>query len=847
MVSEKPEPPPQVQEIPDIPRIQEELVEDNLEEPQPLPVEESDALIPSHPQQSELSIIAEGDESAECSRTSIRLTSIKNPDVVPATHPTQETSTVGIKVSKVPGSSTGNASQNASVSSSVDSFHSASLDPPEVVQQQPSIAHEGDTPAPLIPPHSNTPDISNHTATRQLRSKRHPENVTAPLPEIPPWKPPTERSNDAVTEPLPLLAPVLPINPSPPPPQALDVPLRDPAPPSPKGLIRKASASLFPILPAPLPLRKSMRAAREPSTGMAMGNATPGAGLGGKRSSWLIKAREAKAMEDTGKRMSALGDGLSAASGVAPSAMITSAAPGTSGTLKRKSGDLFGAPVTVENDENERRHKAARLLDGDVVSTMSKIRGITKGKEKQQDDRMGVIPRPQPSPQLSVDTQPPPQSQNSRPVEQLTGEQEGILERLKKTVEGLGARVGKSMGKSLGGVAAASLLAEARAAAEARVAERELGGTPVEPTKIASADEPRTVVHPAVARTSDRSRLSLSDLSVTNEKRVGNSKEVSGIIQAPTLTRAQPSIANIAIAGNESTSTTPPNSPPHRVASFTLPQKPVFNKPSPVFVPPPKAPPSTTTSKDFSFKLPPSSTFALPAPPSSSQPRPPVALSAQSTIESIASNALFDGHEDVPAWMPTTQDTEYSVVYGSQPAPLESQYQHLNELDDDDSWPLDEKLSPGSMWTFGGANKDDSLTWSSVPSQKAETGPLEATQYTAAEMCTQPPHQEIPGAFASNPDQSYEDEYLGLDESELEEMAIEAGLSTVSLVEVRSTLWLLHYVVLSVVYFSSPRLCHEARASFRWHHHPRQMLGSLVRLESRLAASWARARRQRQK
>ncbi len=57
-------------------------------------------------------------------------------------------------------------------------------------------------------------------------------------------------------------------------------------------------------------------------------------------------------------------------------------------------------------------------------------------------------------------------------TEPLVGDgSEGMINKLKKTVEGFSARAGKSMGKSLGG-AAATALAEARAAAEARIAER---------------------------------------------------------------------------------------------------------------------------------------------------------------------------------------------------------------------------------------------------------------------------------------------------------------------------------------------------------------------------------------
>jgi hypothetical protein len=171
-------------------------------------------------------------------------------------------------------------------------------------------------------------------------------------------------------------------------------------------------------------------------------------------------------------------------------------------------------------------------------------------------------------------------------------------------------------------------------------------------------------------------------------------------------------------------------------------------------------------------------------PPFELPPRQPAALSAQSTFESVASDAVFDGHENMPAWMPSTQDTEYSTVYESQPVVLENQYQQLD--DDDDSWPLDEKLPPGTVWPFVGDARDDSLTWSDVPSPGPDGDAPSELPMAETFMQSYPPpsNHVIPGTSGTNPDQSYEEEYLGLDESELEEMAVEQGLSTVSLVEV---------------------------------------------------------------
>lgn len=88
----------------------------------------------------------------------------------------------------------------------------------------------------------------------------------------------------------------------------LAVPLRDVPGPS---LKRKPSVTQFSGLPAPSPLRKSMRMSHEP-TGPSLVH-TPGAGLG-KRTSWLSKAKEAKALEMTGpgRRIGSRGDSTAA-------------------------------------------------------------------------------------------------------------------------------------------------------------------------------------------------------------------------------------------------------------------------------------------------------------------------------------------------------------------------------------------------------------------------------------------------------------------------------------------------------------------------------------------------------
>jgi hypothetical protein len=753
------------------------------------------SLAPSLCEPKELSVIVEDEEPAECSRMSMRLGSQELVAVGASSHLTQASTPHQDKkatstADESPEIDKRISTQNGSVSSSADSFHSVELDSPRAPQYSPTPPHEKDTPALPNPALPNPDSATNRSSDTQSASQplliRRPENLTAPLPEIPPWKPPANRSNEAVTEPLP---PLPPADPSPPP-TTLSIPVREPS--SPKTLTHKASAgSLFPTLPGPLPPRKSTRMPREPSTG-PVGSATPGAALGGKRSSWLIKAREAKAMEDTGKGMNALGVGIG---GVTGTSAVTTVHQ-VPGALKRKSGDLFAGPTNAGEGESERRPKVARSFDADIARTTSKVKDVMKGNENEQNHPMRMGTQHQRSPQFSFPVFPQPQDPSPGAEEQLTPAsemQDRILDRLKKTVEGLGARVGKSMGKSLGGTAAATLLAEARAAAEARVVERELAFAPAD---LPLRDEGRPAMLPPTTRSPDHSRLSVSDLSMPNEKKLDTNKEFPKLFQAPAPSRAHTPAARVGHTSNVSTSTTPPDSPPPNRPVFTLPPIPVFNKLPPVFVPPPKVPRPASPGGEVSskppstFSLPPATAAALTVQPTFVvQPRQLAALSAQSTFESVASEAVFDGCEDMPAWMPTTQDTEYSTVYDSQPVVLENQYQQLD--DDDDSWPLDEKLPPGTVWPFVGDARDDSLTWSDVPSPgpdgdaPSEPPMVEALAQPYTQPYLPPSNHVVLGANGTNPDQSYEEEYLGLDESELEEMAVEQGLSTVSLVEVR--------------------------------------------------------------
>lgn len=534
-------------------------------------------------------------------------------------------------------------------------------------------------------------------------------------------------------------------------------------------------APSFPTLPEPMPPRKP----RDPSLNMVMqGAATPGA-VHGKRTSYLMKVREVNAFEGTSKKSQAPATSLSS----------NAATPAPRG-IKRKSSDMLTNDQAVLDQENgERLPKAAKIVDGELASRKSKNIQVEKVQE--------IAPNPSAPAEEEMTTH----IDNSA--------QEGVLDRLKKTVEDFGVRASKTMSKSFGGGAVAAL-AEARAAAEARVAERDrredemtlaigapsaearLSTESTEQTQLAKQKQPEPVVAPP--RQSD-GRLSISDLFPTE----GRIKEKHKIPEKPfqfkpnPLTLAQESKASS--TARESTSTTPPNSPPVHIDSVQLVAPPVFNKPPPVFAlpvattrqpfsPVSKAKPFSPAHKVFNPPPPPphfSSNIQSSIYPSlRSSPTPSFkgktaqALTAQSTLESVTSDRIFDDDDDVPAWMPSTQETDYTSGYTqSQPHP------DTQICDEDDSWPIDEKLAAGVQWTYG--SKEDSMTWSTLPSQstRGDTGPVTRTSPLREQKSDWA--RPVPGAFYVETDNMAEGEgNLLSKDPELEQVVLNASKTTIT-------------------------------------------------------------------
>jgi hypothetical protein len=655
----------------------------------PLPVSERDA---------ELSVIAEGDESPERSRTNI-LPSCP----VTSDHDGLPVETEGQAYAfkeDLPAERFDEHHEAVDsdhdlqgdimpdgqhlTSSSVNTFHSIPLDSPQ--QARPSAPRAG--------------------------------NHTQPLPSMPAVSSPVTHERDALTAPLP----VIPVSNSASALTTMFVPLNDSPP---RTQAHKSSTPGFPTLPAPSPLRKSMRVPQEAAAVSVIPSTTPAPAPAplGKRTSWLMKAREAKAMEGAATRSSALGNMTTAA---VPSNM---AAPCMSTAVKRKSGEMLGV-LSYAPDKNgdQRKSKVAKSTEADIAPLISK----EKGK---------AIERVPPAVKAKLAHTVAPthnvQSHDMDVDEQLVplNDADGFIGQFKRTVEGLGARASKSMGKSLGGAAAAAALAEARAAAEARVAERNKvngkvndPGAPSEANVSPARQLSATLTPPQHDRSSVPTsqteetgrRLSLSDLVPDTEK-FRESRPAMKTTQVP-YSHIQTN------KGDESISTTPPNSPPsQRRSSLVKPAGPVFNK-QPVFMPPTSKQTSTASErpKDFVFNLP-MSKFALPASMSLGVParltsppsglRPPLQggsqVSAQSSQASLFSDTAFDQDSEVPAWMPSTQDTSYNV--DSQPRDAK-----LTALDDDDdSWPLEEKLAAAEQgwrpFDFNNVDKED--TWSSLPTE----------------------------------------------------------------------------------------------------------------------------------
>ncbi|THV04963.1 hypothetical protein K435DRAFT_714094 [Dendrothele bispora CBS 962.96] len=591
-----------------------------------------------------------------------------------------------------------------------DAQEHQSISEPELMDITTSSSADTFYSIPLASPHTNPSTPPSKSPVRDT----HPAVVTTTVPEPPPAE---SESQDVPEVPLPSHDEEMKVS------------------------EEAAEEPSYPTLPAPLPLRKSMRAPRDPSMGVALSNPTPGPPLG-KRTSWLAKARQVNASEHkpsdgpsgAGRQMSIAGGEYTGSFGVP--------------TSKRKSEDFFGpmAPGAMRQDETERHSKAMKERDIDVAPLKA--------------------PKDTPPPERDDTKENDEASQDK--IEHVQEDQQlGMLDHFKKTVEGLGARFGKSMGKS-SGQAVASALAEARAAAEARVVERnndEITKThgPVVAAGRGPTPPPRTDVELSKAvspKALQQGRLSLSDLAPPQDKSKAP-QEVDRVFQ-------------LVPPGAKANSPEPKKDVP----AFTRPLGNLFDKAAPVFVAPPKpkvgpkvAPKATSPPPTSVFSKP--VTMSVGLSPRLGSPKHGGLLTAHSTTESIQSTGseqLF-GSQEPPSWMTSTQDTEYDDSQPQKP---------LEQLDDDDdSWPMDEKLPEGMQWPVSmNFSEGDSMTWSS--SNPTQTHRLDTEDLGRAGQSEPPeerdPPSTVPGSFHMDVDDD--------DDEEVEEIIdLAASKSTVSLVD----------------------------------------------------------------
>ncbi|TBU65034.1 hypothetical protein BD310DRAFT_838757 [Dichomitus squalens] len=638
----------------------------------------------------ELSMIVEDDELAERSRVSLDIPLSAKP--------------AAVEIDPEPGRP----------NETRDVFHDAEEAVSDDVLMQDDIADDADMSMAddEQPPQGDVTSASVATFhTIPLSPRREPELAqqsahtadfhTAPLPRVSLSPIPVEEELHSHTAPLPASSSKH---------EEYTMPLREePSAPVP-GLSRKPSVAQFTGLPAPSPLRKSLRPPGDASAGSSTG-ATAAPALGKRTStSWLSKARETKALETTSKRKSTLDPGI-----------------GTFAANKRKSSEMLEAANAVLRslDEEERATKVPKLANSPAGDDNAD-KGKGKGKAPSLDTVFHAAPaQPTTSAEIvGVATTAPTSATD------VLAEQDDMLATiLKKNYE---ARTGKSMGKSLGGNAAAAL-AEARAAAEARVAERhklELGDVSMtsEEKKSSSVDTQTAPTDP----TESERRLSVSDLIPSSE---GRSKPKA---KQDTAQARQPTPPG----ADTSASTTPPNSPPRsRNTSFVAHTGPVFSKP-PAQAPAPSArTESSAPAAIRDYKLPTENPFSIPAAMALGMGMKFQPLSAQSSKASVFSDVVLDRTNASPAWMPSTQDTSYSAAQSqSQPKGVvddNDDDDDDNELDADDSWGVDEKFASNQMWTpfgFQSANpdqlKDDTMTWSTIPSRSTSQkgGDTQATQ-----------------------------------------------------------------------------------------------------------------------
>ena len=383
-----------------------------------------------------------------------------------------------------------------------------------------------------------------------------------------------------------------------------------------------------------------------------------------KRTSWLTKAREVH------QEAKALTHGKRTELHPGPSESSTTTANHLAKSTKRKPSEVFDGVVVPPRYSG----KVQKVTETDVHTNATREQ---HDREKERDVEREVE---------KEDFHQEPRSDFD------ILDEEDALHTLKRTVEGLGSRTGKSMGRSIGGLAAAAL-AEARATAEARIAEKtekfavtepkpeqpepqESQGKEVEPAKSDSLQQPPKEKSPASQPTNVRS-------SLHNKERVFQPPSQADVIKHKAH-KDDLSKGNDLAQPLRSISKPPPV------------HQPVFSKP----------------------------VFTAPKPKPTS-PKPPAVTNVGLQPSFSSTNHKLDDAPAPTAWLLENQENRDRDDHDDHTAFSTALYDTRNDLggpgsdlDEGDSWHDGDKLNPiWSALNFDGAQRDDETTWSTIPTQ----------------------------------------------------------------------------------------------------------------------------------
>ncbi|KAF9786958.1 hypothetical protein BJ322DRAFT_1107046 [Thelephora terrestris] len=397
-----------------------------------------------------------------------------------------------------------------------------------------------------------------------------------------------------------------------------------------------------------------------------------------KRTSWLVKARdvhqEAKTLTHTKRAESHHGIPESSAATTNHLAKST----------KRKPSEIF------DGVEIPPRHsgKVQKVTETDVQTNATRELHEQEKREKEEEKERDEGKGKGKERQMEVDIQQEPQSDFD------ILDEEDPLHTLKRTVKGLGSRAGKSMGKSIGGLAAAAL-AEARATAEARIAEKTEKFNVIDPKLNQPEPQPQQAETEVPQAKSDlQQQPPQKDKSPAPQPtNVRASLHKERVFQPP----SQADVIKLKAQKDDVSKSNDPTQPTRSILKPPPVHQPVFSKP----------------------------VFTAPKPKPRS-PKPPTVtnIGLQPSFSSTSNNKLDDAPAPT-AWLLENQENRDRDKHDDHTAFSTALYDTRNDLggpgsdlDEGDSWHDGDKLNPiWSSLNFDGPQRDDEMTWSTIPTQ----------------------------------------------------------------------------------------------------------------------------------